>query len=607
MSRFLFAIAALFLGMPAFSAEPASAQAPAKGGKGAAYPYPARAPIVVSLNGYEQARERLTKLLTTALPKEAPKLTKRFDDELAKVLKGRKLNAIRKDARLFVVVNDLANLFGEDHLPVAVLVPVTTYKEFRESFLTRDELKTFDAGRDNVDAIKTEAFGDEITIHMVDLKEYVAITPDKATADTYAGKYNRATSEQMGPELAESFVKSDVAVAVNMDAINDQFGDQIKGFRGLIDFGIQQAVQQGALPGLSPKQMDAFKVLLKGGFQGIEDCRAILVTAEFRDEGVALKLQARFAENTPSSRLLSMERPVAFADLAGLPADLGLYGGIHFGRTITEVIRDISQNLSTTAEDVQGAKLIEGHTKDLLAAGHQGDISASRMPGGVSITVSRYKDPVKAAKALTKTYKAIAAGGRVNSVILKATPRVSDEAATHGDFTFSEILLKYDFAATVADLPDPVKDATLQSLKRNLTEVSTMWIGTDKKVVVQIVAKDWDEAKGLLDRYRDRKQSIGANAGFKLTRSQLPAQANFLMVAETTSALSTMFESIRSMGEAVPNFPQIPNLAAPKGEPTFVGVAVVLKGETASVTAFVPTSAIAAAGKYLAPLFKNVE
>ena len=190
MSRFLFAIAVLFLAMPAFSAEPATAQAPAKGGKGAAYPYPARAPIVVSLNGYEQARERLTKLLTTALPKEAPKLTKRFDDELAKVLKGRKLNAIRKDARLFVVVNDLANLFGEDHLPVAVLVPVTTYKEFRESFLTRDELKTFDAGRDNVDAIKTEAFGDEITIHMVDLKEYVAITPDKATADTYAGKYN---------------------------------------------------------------------------------------------------------------------------------------------------------------------------------------------------------------------------------------------------------------------------------------------------------------------------------------------------------------------------------------------------------------------------------
>jgi hypothetical protein len=602
MSRYLFAVAALVLAMPAFSAAPVPAQAV----KGAAYPYPARAPIVVCLNGYDQARERLTKLLTAALPNEVPKLTKRLDGELAKILKGRKLDAIRKDARLFVVVNDLANLFGEDHLPISVLVPVTTYKAFRESFLTRDELKTFDAGRDNVDAIKTEAFGDEITIHMVDLKDYVAITPDKATADTYAGKYNRATSEQMGAELAESFVKADVAVAVNMDAINDQFGDQIKGFRGLIDFGIQQAAQQGALPGLSPKQMDALKVLLKGGFQGIEDCRAILVTAEFKDNGVALKVQARFAENTPSSRLLSMERPVAFADVSRLPAGLGLYGGIHFGRTITEVIRDISQNLSTTAEDVQGTKLIEGHTKDLLAAGHQGDISATKMPG-VSMTISRYKDPVKAAKALTKTYKAIAAGGRVNSVIVKAAPRVGDEAETHGDFTFSEILLKYDFAATVADLPDQVKDATLQSLKRNMTEESTMWIGTDKKVVVQIVAKNWDEAKKLLDHYRDRKQSIGADAGFKLTRSQLPAEANFLMIAETSSALSTMFESIRSMGDAVPNFPHIPNLTAPKGEPTYVGVAVVLKGEIASVNVFIPTGAIAVGGKFLAPLFKNVE
>jgi len=599
MSRYVFAVAVLAVASSILSAAPADE---AKGG----YPYSAKTPVVVSLNGYDKARDRLSKLAAIALPNEAPKLTKKLDDQLEKIFEGRKLSAIRKDARLFLVVHDLANLFGEDHPPIAALLPVTSYKEFRDSFLTRDELKTLDRGRDGVDAIKTVAFGDEMPAFLVDLKDYAVVTLDKATADAYAAKYTRGTAEQMGAEQAESFLKADLAVYVNMDAINDQFGDQIKGFKGLIDFGIQQAAQQGALPGFSPKQMDALKVLLKGAFQGIEDCRSILFTAEFRPDGLAVRLQARFVEDSPSAKLLSMEQPAALADLAKLPSGLGLYGGMRFGRTISELVRDISQGLSTTEEDVQGTKLIEGFTKDLLAAGHQGDVSAMSMPG-TSLTLSHYKDPVKAARALTKSYKAIAAGGRVNSVLLKAAPRVSDEAETHGDFTFSAVVLKFDFAGTVANMPDQVKDATLQSLKRTLSEETTMWIGTDKKVVIQIMAKNWDAAKELLDQYQGGKRSVGADAGFKLTRAQLPAMANYLIIAETGSAITMLTESIRSTGEALPGFPHIPKLTAPKGEPTYVGLAVVLKGESASITAFAPTGALAVAGKMIAPLFKNVE
>ena len=170
MSRFVFAVAVVAFATPVLLAAPV----PPEGSKGPVYPYPAKAPIVVCLNGYENARERLTKLLTTALPDQAPKLTKRLDEELKKILEGRKLTAVRKDARLFFVVNDLGNLFGDDAPPISVLVPVTTYKEFRESFLTREELKTLDQGRDGVDAIKTAAFGEEEPAYLVDLKDYVA-------------------------------------------------------------------------------------------------------------------------------------------------------------------------------------------------------------------------------------------------------------------------------------------------------------------------------------------------------------------------------------------------------------------------------------------------
>jgi hypothetical protein len=602
MSRYFAALAAITLILPAAPAAPVSQE----GGKGAAFPYTAKSPIVVCLNGYERARERFSKLVEAALPNEAPKLIKRFDEVLEKVLHERKLTAVRKDARLFVALNDLGGILENDQPPLAVLVPVTSYKEFRQTFLTVEELKSIDQGKDGVDTIKTAAFGEEMPAYLVDLKDYVAVTTDKATAGVYAGKYARASADQLGPELAESFLKADVGIYVNMDAVNEQFGDQIRGIKGLIDFGIQQAAQQGTLPGFSAKQMDALKTLLKGAFQAAEDCRAVVFAAEFRPDGLALRLQARFADDSASAKLISLEKPTALAEIGQLPNGLGVYGGVRFGRTISELLRDIGQDLSTTAEDVQGARLIEGHRKDLHASGHQGDISATMAPG-VSITVSNYSDPAKAVRALTKTYKAVAAGGRVNSVILKAAPRVNDEAEKLGSFTFAEVQLRYDFDATVADLPDPVKEATLQSLTRSLTPETRMWIGTDGKVVLSVTAKEWKDAKDLLERYRDAKRSVGADAAFKLTRSQLPAEANVVVIAETGSAIHTMMDSLRATGEALPGFPRIPALKPAKGEPTYVGMAVVLRGETASVTAFVPTSALAAGGKILEPLFKNIE
>jgi hypothetical protein len=613
MSRYVLAAAALALAAPALCAPPgpvtpnarAAAPVPPEGGKAVSFPYPAKAPIVVCLNGYDKARDRLNALLKAALPDDAAKITKLIDGELDKLLEGRKLTAIRKDARAFLVLNDLSGLF-DDTPPVSVLIPVTGYQDFKESFLTKEELKTLDRGRDGVDAIKTAAFGEEMAVFLVDLKEYVALTIDKPTAEIYAGKYTPGTVDAMGSDLAESFLKADLAAYVNMDAINDQFGDQIRGFKGLIDFGLQQAQQQGMLPGFNKRQMEALKVILKGMFQGVEDCRAVVLAAEFKPEGLALRLQARFAENSASAKLLAQERPIAMAEVAKLPTGLGIYGGTRFGRTITESIRDISQEFSTTEDDERGAMLIEQHLKDLAAAGHEGDFTATAAPG-TAITVSNYKDPAKAARALTKTYKAIAAGGKVNSVIVKAAPRVSDEAATHRGFTFTEVVVKYDFDATVAGFPEPAKDAMLQSLKRTMSEKTTMWIGTDGKVVVQLMAEDWGAAKGLLDKYLDAKPSVGADAGFKLTRSQLPAETNLLLIAETGAALASLTDSLRSVGDAVPGLPKIGPLKPVKGDPTYVGLAVTLKGDTASVTAFIPTGAITVARKMLGPLFKNIE
>ena len=68
-----------------------------------------------------------------------------------------------------------------------------------------------------------------------------------------------------------------------------------------------------------------------------------------------------------------------------------------------------------------------------------------------------------------------------------------------------------------------------------------------------------------------------------------------------------MMDQLRATGDALPGFPKIPVLKTPKGEPTYIGLALVLKGEIATVTAFVPTSALSVGGKVLEPFFKNIE
>jgi hypothetical protein len=600
MVRYALAALALTLAVPVLTAAPVPAD-----GKGVTFPFPAKAPIAVSVNGYDTARERLKKLIATALPKEGAGIAKELDKGFDKLFEGRALTAVRKDARGFLVLNDLASLIQETPA-VAVLVPVTSHKEFLKTFLTKDEAKTLENGRDGVDTVKTEAFGDEKPVHLVDLKEYTAVTLDRATADAHAAKFAPATAEQMGTDLAETFLKGDVALYVNLDAINDQFGDQIRGFKGLVDFALQQAAQQGAFGAMSKKQIEAIKVVLKGLIQGVEDSRGLVAAAEFRPEGVYAKLQVRFTENSPSAKLLAAEPPEAMAGVGKLPAGLGTYTAVRFGKQIGDVIRDMGQEFATTEDDARGAELLDTHLKAVADAGPGVEYSASALPG-VSLSVTAYKDAKKAATGLTKAYKAVAAGGRVNGVVVKAAPRVGDDAEKYKDFTFASVNVTFDFEASVAALPEMVREATLEAYKRAVPEKAAMWVGTDGKVVARVTAKDWDAAKKLLDQYLGAKETVGASAGFKRVREQLPAEANLVVIAEVEAAVNGLVNSMRPAADAIPGFPQLGVVKKADGPPAYLGLAVTLKGETATVTGFVPVQSIEAAGKMLESLFKKVE
>ncbi len=586
---------------------PAARAAPVPGadGKAVTFPFPAKAPVVVQLNGIGAARDRLSAMLKTAVPDDTAALNKQFDAALKELLGERKLTAVPKDARVFLVVNDIAGLV-ENPPAVSLLVPVTSYKQFRETFLTADERNTFEPGKKGVDEVKISLFGDEHAVHLVDLKDYVAITPDKATAETYAGRYTKATTAAMPPELAKSFVTADLAVYVNLEVINDLYGEDIRKFKGLIEFVIQQGAMGGMIPGISKKQIEAAKTLLQGAFQAIEDGRGVVLAVEFRPDGLNVRLQAQFAEDTTTTRVLKAEAPAALADVGKFPAGMHQYSGSKFGKKFHDAMRGLSPEFAPADDDEKGTEALAKREKELLAAGPLSDLTASGAPD-VTLAVGAYTDPKKAAAALVGCYEAVGAGGRIFNVVLKDAPKVTAAARKHQEFTFTEVRLTFDFEATVKDLPEPLKETTMAQIKGMVSEKMTTWIGTDGKIVVKVTAKDWDAAAGALGAFLDGKKPVAATDGYKLTRKSLPPDASFLMLMETGQTLTSLFDAVRAMEGAIPNFPKIAPLKAAKGDASYIGIAVTLKGDTATANLFVPVTAIGTARKMLDGLFKKIE
>ena len=583
-----------------------AAPAPATGSN-IPLPYPAKAPLVVHVNGFERVRERLTKMLDALPPAESKLVKKELEAGLAQLLKDRKLDAVPKDGRMFVVLHDFAKLVEGDPA-VSVLLPITGYKEFKDSLLTAEEGKTLEKAGNGIESMKTNAIGEEHTLYLVDLKGFVALTPSKEIAEVYAGKYTTAQSAAMGADLASSYLAADVALYVNMDAINEMYGEQIRQFKGLIDFALGQAQNMGMIPGLGKKELEMAKTMIGGLFQGIEDSKGIVLAAEFRPEGLNFRAQVRFAEDTQSADIFKTEVPSALADLTKLPKGLSTYGGSKFGKKFTDLGKKFAQEFSVAEDDEKGLAQLEKLLAEVTAAGPQGDYSASNAPES-SIGVTAYKSAEKAATALVKIYENMPAGGKFSGVVLKGKPKVKNEAATVGDFKFTEVNLTFDFAATVEALPEAAREAAMGQYKRLMKEKTSIWLGTDGKVVVQLTAKDWDTAKKLLEDYLSGKGGVGSDAGFQLARKNLPPEASLLYMFETSQVVTMLAEQAKAMGQAIPGgvFPQIGNVKPVKGDATYIGIALTLKPQTATFDLFVPGTAMNVMTKMILPLFKKVE
>ena len=249
----------------------------------------------------------------------------------------------------------------------------------------------------------------------------------------------------------------------------------------------------------------------------------------------------------------------------------------------------------------QDDKAIKEALDVLAAAGVQTWLGSFSIPVQ-ALQVGQFKDPAKAAEGQLKLYQALKAGMSFQSVVLKTKPEVQVKAQEHRGFKLNAVSLEWDFTK----FADKVKGGqeTVAAMQQLMGQGVKSWFGTDGKVYVQISAKDWDTAKGILDSYLDEKNTVGENKAFQQTQKQLPTQATMVAVVDVPLYADMIVEFMRVTFKAQ----GVPFTAAVgKGEKgkSYLGMALVLQPGQGNVELWIPGSAADEVRKIVEPVIKG--
>jgi hypothetical protein len=564
---------------------------------------PAKAHVVVQISGLDKAKGKLGKMLANALPDLAPKLTADFDAQLKAALDDRDLKGVDKDKPVFLVYPEFP--ISEEALKgFAVIIPVTKYADFKNNALTPDERKTIKKD----DGFETVTVKDE-TLYLCEYKNNAVVAYTAGALKMFADK-PAGLDTKMAPDVAKAFLTLDVGVFLNLAAINEKYGFQIKLGKTLIEGFIAQAAQGGNTPGFDKKNIEMVKGVLNGVFQVLEDGTGVVLGVEFRPEGANLHGRAQFGRQSTTNKFLRQLKPGSMADVGTLPTGQLIYSAMQLDPALVRAINDyVFGVMGAGGEDEKANKAIEEALEELADAGLIGQIASTSYPTQ-TLQVMKFKDPAKAAAAQMKLFKAIPEGGTFSSASIKGKPEIKADAEQLRGFTLSSVAVKFDMDKMTKDLPDEAKDVVKGMMKKMIGDEVRTWFGTDGKVYLAAQAADWKSAKRLIEEYLDGKKAVSGDEAFAVVRKQLPAEATMLNLIDAGRFMVFGMEYMQSMmqmfpGGVVPGAPQIPVLKPPQGKPAYLGLALVLKSESASFDLFVPATVVQQIRTMVAGLVDN--
>lgn len=574
--------------LAALAAPAGTAPVPAEGLKSPLAQIPADSAIVIQVRGIEGVKDRLLAMIKNAAPDAVPFVQNQFNEMMGKA-QGRLDKGLVKDGPHFIYLPKVP----EGPSPTgAVILHVTSYREFLGGFLKEDERKTL-----KVDEAGYEtATVDNETTYFINRKDYAVVTPDKEAAEL-AVKKGPGLDTKLRREAAAKLLGPDVSLYVDMGAVNEKYGDQIKQGRQLMEIGIQQA---GAGGQLDENTLELVKHFYAGLFQAIEDSRLLLLSADFRPQGLAFHLEVGVAKDTPTDAVLKRGRESSLDELAKLPAGRASYTGAEVDGELFRLMQPWISGLMVGKEG-KGAKAARAAFGQMIAAGPRiwTGCSAMSLRGGLQIQYAR--DPAQSAAGALKLYQSMEPGEGISTAALKEKPEVKPNAQTHRGFTLHYARFTWDFDKLAQG---PGGKDMADAMKQYMGEGARIWFGTDGKILVSITAKDWAEARKLLDEYLDGKHTVGDEAGFRDARKQLPARASVLAlldVGRLGESLAPMMAGIlKAQGKEVD-----PSKVKAPAAANFLGFALSLKAEHGALDFWLPSATVANIRHMIEPALKG--
>ncbi|HLJ98172.1 MAG TPA: hypothetical protein VKU02_33740 [Gemmataceae bacterium] len=557
---------------------------------------PAGAPLVIQIHGVQHTKDRLMTLVKNALPELAPQLQAKIEDNLKQKLHGRKLEGLAPAGPDFVVFTALPESSEQRGLKLAYLARVSNYTAFRDGLLKPGERKVLTkdpAGYEVTTVDNGEKF------YIFERHGYAVFTSHKEVADQFV---HTSSGLKLSGELATELLQPDIAVYIDLAAVNRKYGDQIKSGRQFIEqlFGPNSPwMKQQAKANLQILQ-----TMIGALFQATADSRAAVAGVEFRTDGLALHTQVDVSANTKTDQYLKNFSLASGSDLATLPAQQMGYWTIKLGPDSLKASAWMKTMILGSGAQ---AKAVQEAFDQLIAAKPHAFLEAFRLPPS-GLKIAHFEDPAKAAAAMRHLFEAFEVGENFASAPIKGKPELKLDAQMHRGFRLDYASFTWDLDKLLATYegPEESKKQFRTTMEQMLGKGIKVWFGTNGKINVQVIASDWPTAQRELDRYLDGKDTLGQQPAYAETRKNLPAEATAIALLDVSQYLHHVLEPFlttylkkQASGGATPALP------VGSGKASFLGFAVQLQAEQGGFHLWLPGTAIGDVYKTYAPLIQS--
>lgn len=556
-------------------------------------PLPANTPLVVQLQGYDSVKSKVETFLAKAFPDQAERMKTQFAAFLESGLEGRKFTGLTKGGRIYFALTALKDLDAEES-PIAFVVPVDDAKTFLDGFFPADKVTSREMHKMGIEKIVSEGG----TYYVVKKADRVVLVENPQLAETMAGSFETIKTSTWDTDAAKLFFSSDLSVAVNVLSVNEMYADDIRNFRQLMTF----VLEQGGGGQLEKQQLEQARIMIKGFFRALDDGRSFVAGAALKPEGVSLSIRGTFKAGSPSATFTGAEKQSSHEALGQMPGGHSVYLGSVAGPGLSDATAGLYREIMAGDDDEGGHAAIDAWTKIAQQAKSTRGSSEFNRNG---ITWIDHPDPKSYADGLATMYQKLGDGAIYQNVVLKNKPVVALKDQSVRNMTFHRIQLAFDYEKSTEKLPEAAREAAVQSMKKMLPSPISFWIGTDGKTILQVTAPDWTKARTLIDSAFESNSRIKDDASFAAMRKQLPDEVTTLVGLDTVKLTNFMSEYLGSMFRALGDVPfeiDFSKIKPIQAKPSYAGFALTLKGNAFVLDLFVPHESVHAAYRAIQPL-----